>query len=114
VAVSYIFNTPTRAARVLKRFATWQNLVWVAIIVLVILTIAAMMWASRRPPIGGDTGPPLSKAVLPSNGQTSVGRMAPPAANSRPLAYLDPFAQPFPFFRFSGLPKQIWYLLAAN
>ena len=44
----------------LKQLVTWQNLVWLLIIAMVILTIVVMMWAAKQPPIHDDQGPPLS------------------------------------------------------
>jgi hypothetical protein len=44
----------------MRQLVTWQNLVWLLIIAMVILTIVVMMWAAKQPPIHDDPGPPLS------------------------------------------------------
>jgi hypothetical protein len=51
---------PEEPIHVPRRWLTWGNLIWLLIVVMIILTIMAMIWASKQPPIHSEPGPPLS------------------------------------------------------
>jgi hypothetical protein len=44
----------------IRQLVMRQNLVWLLIIALAILTIVVMMWAAKQPSMYDDSGPPLS------------------------------------------------------
>ena len=43
-----------------NRWLTWGNFLWMVIALMLVLTILAMIWASKQPPIHSEPGPPLS------------------------------------------------------
>jgi hypothetical protein len=56
-----------------RRWLTWRNLVWLWIVAMIVLTIVAMIRASRQPPIHSEPGPPLSRAGREGNKPLPAG-----------------------------------------